>query len=160
MGGTLSDEETQRANAEHYHGIAVADIHEHFHWSSFHRARRGWLYEHDFTPESPFPVYRWVPYYAIHQRKESEMAFRWRASVPEETAMIRVPKRLGILLMGIGGIIGMRTPPEPEAIAQTVPRPNSGASGDASTRASTEMPSDLPYSERRQAARRKDPPVK
>ena len=36
---------------------------------------------------------------------------------------MKVPKRLGIALMGIAGLFGMRTPPEPEVIARTAPAP-------------------------------------
>lgn len=37
--------------------------------------------------------------------------------------MIRVPRSLAILMMGIGGLFGMRTPPEPTVVAQTQPAP-------------------------------------
>lgn len=36
---------------------------------------------------------------------------------------MKVPKRVGIVLMGIAGLFGMRTPPEPEVIARTAPAP-------------------------------------
>lgn len=39
---------------------------------------------------------------------------------------MRLFRRLGIAMMGIAGLFGMRTPPEPEVVAQTAPRPESG----------------------------------
>jgi hypothetical protein len=74
--------------------------------------------------------------------------------------MIRVPKRLAVLMLGIGGIFGMRTPLEPEALAQTVVPPNPGGSDDPSRRQLITLPRELPYSKGRQKARHKDPPVK
>jgi hypothetical protein len=35
--------------------------------------------------------------------------------------MIRVPRRFGLILTGIAGIFGVRTPPEPEVIAEMQP---------------------------------------
>ena len=40
---------------------------------------------------------------------------------------MRVPRRIGMFMLGLSGLFGMRTPPEPEVIAQTAPR--RGATG-------------------------------
>lgn len=37
-----------------------------------------------------------------------------------------VKKRVGLALLGIAGLFGMRTPPEPEVIAQMAPAPRPG----------------------------------
>ena len=37
--------------------------------------------------------------------------------------MIRVPRRLAMVIMSIGGLFGMRTPPDPPVVAQTSPAP-------------------------------------
>jgi hypothetical protein len=44
----------------------------------------------------------------------------------------RIPRGIAIMTMGFAGIFGMRTPPDPEVVAQTAPRPQAaGAAGDA-----------------------------
>jgi hypothetical protein len=43
--------------------------------------------------------------------------------------MIRVPKRLAMMLIGMGGIFGMRTPPEPTVTAQVSRPPDDAAAG-------------------------------
>jgi hypothetical protein len=35
--------------------------------------------------------------------------------------MIHIPRRIALFLTGISGLFGMRTPPEPEVIAQMSP---------------------------------------
>ena len=42
---------------------------------------------------------------------------------------MRVPRRLALFLVGIGGIFGMRTPPEPQVIAQMSPQKGPEGSG-------------------------------
>ncbi len=39
---------------------------------------------------------------------------------------MRLFRRLGIAMIGIAGLFGMRTPPEPGVVAQTAPRPEGG----------------------------------
>ena len=41
----------------------------------------------------------------------------------------RVPRSLAILTMGFAGIFGIRTPPDPEVVAQTAPRPDAADTG-------------------------------
>jgi len=44
----------------------------------------------------------------------------------------RLPRGVAIVTMGFAGIFGMRTPPDPEVVAQTAPSPHStGAGNDA-----------------------------
>jgi hypothetical protein len=44
----------------------------------------------------------------------------------------RVPRGVAIMTMGFAGIFGMRTPPDPEVVAQTAPSPHAaGEGGDA-----------------------------
>lgn len=77
--------------------------------------------------------------------------------------MIRVPRRLGLLLIGIGGLFGMRTPPDPEAIARMAPPPDTGGAGrrpEANMGAIVELPRDLEYSRARQRSRQVRPPEK
>jgi hypothetical protein len=85
------------------------------------------------------------------------------------TLMIQVPKRFARLVLGISGLFGMRTPPEPETIAQTVPAPDhTGSAGpqdrdssgwDVAPNVRVELPREVPYSQARQKARWKEPPV-
>jgi hypothetical protein len=45
---------------------------------------------------------------------------------------MRVPRRLAIFMTGIAGLFGMRTPPEPDVVAQMAPArgPESGRRGE------------------------------
>jgi hypothetical protein len=44
---------------------------------------------------------------------------------------MRLPRRLGMMMTGLAGIFGIRTPPPPQVIAQTQPaRPARGPAGD------------------------------
>ncbi|MCC2671667.1 MAG: hypothetical protein K0Q72_4138 [Armatimonadetes bacterium] len=45
----------------------------------------------------------------------------------------RVPRGLAIFTMGFAGIFGIRTPPDPEVVAQTAPAPHP-AGGDSHRR--------------------------
>ena len=61
--------------------------------------------------------------------------------------MIHVPKRLALFMMGIGGLFGMRTPPDPEVTAQRQPAkpptgrtPPAGDAGELLTRLSVKRP--------------------
>jgi hypothetical protein len=41
----------------------------------------------------------------------------------------RIPRGLALVTMGFAGIFGMRTPPDPEVIAQTAPSPHAAGTG-------------------------------
>jgi hypothetical protein len=41
----------------------------------------------------------------------------------------RVPRGVAIAVMGFSGIFGIRTPPDPEVVAQTAPRPDAMGEG-------------------------------
>jgi len=59
---------------------------------------------------------------------------------------MRVPKRLTVFMMGISGLFGMRTPPEPEVIAQMAPvkGPDGAAPPGAAAKLCTGLTLELP----------------